>query len=779
MNALTKYIAAPLAKALTAMRHSGQPLFLQGLLKRTRFDYAREVGDGLDSSVVTAPVMWVQRALPEATLTVRRKLASGAREDLDSHDLTELVRNPNPFYGDIALWAGTVLSYLVDGNAYWIKVRSGAGKPVELWWVPWWMIEPKAPADGSSFLSHYEYSPGTGYGRMRIDPEDVVHFRHGINPRDMRRGLSPIHGVLREIFADLESSNFVASLLRNMGVPGVVISPKGGAMPAPEDVEATKTWFKEAFGGDNRGGPLVMGAPTDVQAYGFNPQQMNLSEARDVAEERVCACIGVPAAVVGFGAGLQQTKVGATMEEMRKLAWHNGVLPIGRSLADELGRSLLPDFQRGRGSADKLELYWNTDDVLALQEDEDKQTDRKLKEFSAGAITLWDYLTETGRDAEESHRYYLRPIAMIEVPLAQAGKGYSPEPAAALEGETRPQKSLPAPAVKDGHTVCGGCEKETPKDQLVEGRCSACRSEPGTGGSGGGEPGAKEDDHGDHSGHDHGVPAGARRASPAAMQRGEAFVLMLQRQERGLQAGFEKVLMGLFESWGDEARDAAATILRNSGEKVAADKAARAKVVGGFEQKADEDLITRIMALLDNSIWQAELGQSYGAHYLKVAEAVQDAAERAGLGTSLPDPVMRAIVASGGRRAGLIDLDAQTRQAIFDALAEGRAEGEGVEALANRIANHVEGGIWSTPETRARIIARTETKFAQNISTIERGKAAGVTEFMVFDGRLGPGRSLLSHMARNGSIVTAADALVMADAEHPNGTLSFAPHFKL
>ena len=162
--------------------------------------------------------------------------------------------------------------------------------------------------------------------------------------------------MIREVFIDLENSNFIASLLRNMGVPGVIISPKGSAMPAPDDVEATKVWFKEAFGGDNRGAPLVMGAPTEVSSYGFNPEQMNLSYGSDRAEERVCACLGIPAAVVGFGAGLQQTKVGATMEELRKLAWHNGVLPLGRQLVDELKRSLLPDFQRGLDRGRDLEL---------------------------------------------------------------------------------------------------------------------------------------------------------------------------------------------------------------------------------------------------------------------------------------------------------------------------------------------------------------------------------------------------------------------------------------
>jgi uncharacterized protein with gpF-like domain len=80
-------------------------------------------------------------------------------------------------------------------------------------------------------------------------------------------------------------------------------------------------------------------------------------------------------------------------------------------------------------------------------------------------------------------------------------------------------------------------------------------------------------------------------------------------------------------------------------------------------------------------------------------------------------------------------------------------------------------------EKRARVIARTETKYAQNISTLERAKAAGVFQFVVLDGRLGPGRSVPSHIARNGSIVTADQADAMAAAEHPNGTLSFAPYF--
>jgi HK97 family phage portal protein len=678
MNWLTKA-----SSALGSMLFPARPTFLAGLLKRTRFDYRKEVGDGLDSSVVTAPIRWVQRALPEARLGVRKRKADGTADEQPQHPLLALIQNPNPYYGDLVLWAATILSWFLDGNAYWIIVRNGVRRPAELWFVPPWMIEPKAPDDGSEFLSHYEYKPGGRALPVRLEVADVVHFRDGMNPHDMRKGLSALGGVIREIFMDLESSNFVASLLRNMGVPGVVISPKGGAMPAPEDVEATKSWFQEAFGGDRRGGPLVMGAPTEVTSYGFNPQQMNMGEARDIAEERVCACIGIPAAVVGFGAGLQTAKVGATMEELFKTAWRNGVMPVARAFADELNRSLLPEF----GNAGGLEVFWDTSDVTALQEDEDKRVERLAKSLTAGALTVYDYKTELGFQASDADRVYLRPISVIEVPEAV---GHREEPP-------------PAPEPKE---------------------------------------------------------KSAGQATAGAMARGQAYATLLLRQQSGLQASFERPLTALFDRLGKAASTEALSLLEPKAEK------------------ADDLLIAMILDKLGIPTWATALRKAFEAQYLEVAKSVSGAAERAGLGASLPDPVARSIVAAGGRRAGLVDLSAQTKKAMFQALAEGRAEGEGAQQLADRIGSYVQGGPWNSSATRAQIIARTETKYAQNVSTIERARAGGVDRFVVFDGRLGPGRSDLYCMARNNSVVTGDQATAMADSEHPNGTLSFAPYFE-
>ncbi|MEP0456297.1 MAG: phage portal protein [Roseibium sp.] len=709
------------SKAFSAMRHTGGVSFVERLLKRTRFDYRKEIGDGLDSSVVTAPIQWIQRALPEATLTVRKRTADGTHDEMPGHKMLELIARPNPYYGDITLWNATLLSYLLDGNAYWIKVRSRIGRPAELWYVPHWTMEPKAATDGSEFLTHYTYSPGGGAAPVDLELDEVIHFRHGLDPRNLRKGLSPLAGTIREIFMDLEGSNFVASLLRNMGVPGVVISPKNGGTVAPEDVQATKAWFNQSFSGDRRGGALVMGAPTDVSPYGFNPQQMNMSEARDIAEERVCACLGIPAAVVGFGAGLQTSKVGATMAELTKLAWRNGVLPLCRLLADELDRSLLPDF----GDPAGLKSHFDTSEVLALQDDMDKAASRWNTMIQGGWVMMSEGREAMGLDADDSHKIYLRPAMSLEVPAGGTPAG------AALAQEAGRQEEQE----EDGKAL-----------KSLDGQ-----------------------KHGDDHGHSHDHP----RASRAVMRAGAVFVNALQKQEGPLEKAFERRLKAFFADLGKAAKRAAGASM--SAEDLTA--VVGPKSASGFEEKSDELLVAQILDKLGIAAHRTTFQKLYEAHYVDTAKKVSEAAELAGLPGSLPDPVARAVAGAGGRRSGLVDLSAQTRKAMFDAIAEGRAEGEGVTQVANRIAGYVEGGHWQTPDVRARIIARSETKYAQNVSTVERAKAAGVERFIIFDGRLGEGRSDPDHIARNGSIVDAAEASQIAADEHPNGTLSFAPYF--
>jgi hypothetical protein len=108
----------------------------------------------------------------------------------------------------------------------------------------------------------------------------------------------------------------------------------------------------------------------------YNLQGFDVGPIRDISEERVCAALAIPAAVVGFGTGLQQTKVGATMREMVKLAWQGGIEPNQAIMADELDRSLLPEFQK---NIDLFRTHFDTSQVEALAESPTEKTTRVLK----------------------------------------------------------------------------------------------------------------------------------------------------------------------------------------------------------------------------------------------------------------------------------------------------------------------------------------------------------------------------------------------------------------
>ncbi len=390
---------------------------------RSKREYEKEIGDGLSSSVIMAPISFIMRVFTEAEPMVWRK------EDMQAepnHPLLEKLAEPNDFYDGTNLWESTVLSYSLNGNGYWQAVRMRNRAIAELWYTPHNIITPRWPDTGNVYISHYEYRVGVEPVKLPVD--NVLHFRNGINPRNTRKGISPLDSVLREVYTDEEASNYTASMLTNMGVLPVILSPATGEMIAEtEDIDKIKKDFKAKTTGDKRGDPIVMTGPTKVDKLAFSPQELNLGNVRDISEERVCAALGIPAAVVGFGTGLQQTKVGATMREMIKLAWVTGIIPVQRKLARQITRQLLPEFEP---NPKRFVFGFDRSKVEALQESEAEKAERIARMVTAGVITRAQAQRELGFDVDPEAEVYLQAITTIE----------------RRAGEPAPEPVLPAPA---------------------------------------------------------------------------------------------------------------------------------------------------------------------------------------------------------------------------------------------------------------------------------------------------------------------------------------------
>ncbi len=393
-------------------------------MPRTRFDYASEV-NGWQSSIIMACVGWIQRTFPEAPVEVQKRNADGEWEEVADSPLLSLMDNPNPYYDGLLLQSAMVADLVISGNAYLLKVRSGMGRPVQLWWTPSTLIEPKWPEDGSAFLSHYNYMPGGN--QIKIDPKDIVHFRLGIDPDNLRKGRSPLQSLLREVFTDDEAANMTATLLRNMGVPGLLISPEKDSIISPQDADAVKKYVEERTTGDRRVQPLVLVAATAIKSFGFSPQEMDLKQLRRIPEERISAIFGVPAIVAGLGAGLDRSTFSNVAEE-REMAYESGIIPLQRLIGSQTKHQLLSDWVEDLVN---WRVIYDTSEIRVLQEDQNKLAVRINTMVSGGYMKIMDAQRIMSLPVDETQDFYLRPFTSLTVrsgqeqeepPLQEAGE---------------------------------------------------------------------------------------------------------------------------------------------------------------------------------------------------------------------------------------------------------------------------------------------------------------------------------------------------------------------
>ena len=676
---------APLRKGFSIFRSYESPD-----AREARYIYKGAVGNGYQSDVIMSPVLWAARRMAESPIGVKRE----DDEEIDfSHDAARLMKRPNPYYSGSALAMALTIEFLTDGNGYALKIRNKQLKVIQLWFVPHWCMEPHTPESAEGYIDYYEYTPGRMMGRgsnvpIKVPVEDVIHLRNGLDPENIRKGLAPLNILLREIFTDDEAATFTAMLLKNGGVPGAVISPAEANARLGDKPEETKAYIKAQFSGLRRGDPLVMSGPTKVDYFGLDVAKLDLSRLRDVSEERVSALLGIPAAVVGFGSGLQQTKVGATMAEMRAMAYEDCIIPMQRIWADEWDMQLLPEFEE---KPELFRMVFDLSNVRVLRDDAGKLSDRLTRQLMAGGVELFEYREKLGYDARPEHHVFYLPMGLSVVPAAQIATA-GEAPAGPIPPALIPPKAGTIPELKV-------------------------------------------------------------RASRQVAQLMRATARDWER----LSKQWTGTLAQDFKTLGEEAGEKFLDYARERGLKA--------------DPLEDFDGIAAIlMGEIDYK------GVNFAAHYLLVAKSVfENINSIMGLGVNLSDPVEQRIVSLGGTRKLKIGLDKQAKDSIADALREGRDLGEGADDLARRIVDLVGKGPWATAETRAMVVARTETKYAQNASSLEAYKGGeNISGVLVFDAQLGPTDE--ECMARNQRIVTFEIGQQMVENEHPNGTISLAPY---
>lgn len=340
-------------------------------------------GRGSDAnSAVFACLSAICTQFPEAPLRIYRDDGQGKRTELADAPIRKLLDRPNPAMTGPVLWHWTQWAKHVHGNAYWRKIRSGndlTGNVVELWPISPTQIRPWREKGSNTFIDayRYQYAPGR---YEQIAPENIVHFKLGIDDSDHRLGLSPLSRLMHEILGDEEASRWQAQMLANGGAAGMVVEVPKETSISTEQAADLKQRIGAAFGGHNRGSVGVLTGGAKLAPYGYSPEQMDMKGLHRVPEERIAAVLRVPAIIAGLGAGLDRSTF-ANFHEAREMFAEMTILPLYSFDQATVNTQLLPDFTNDR----RIYAAFDITDLRALQEDENQ----KYTRLNVGVQGTW------------------------------------------------------------------------------------------------------------------------------------------------------------------------------------------------------------------------------------------------------------------------------------------------------------------------------------------------------------------------------------------------------
>jgi HK97 family phage portal protein len=386
---------------------------LSKALPNSTKNWVREAGDLSLSSIVAISVRFYLTNFQQISFQLVQKV-NNQNVIIENSDVIELLSDP--MSGKVApsqVWGNFIQDYLLMGNAYLRKIRGVGNQVIALEYVPADMIR----AEGTPKISITRYVYTTSGQEYAIPVEDIIHLRYAKDTSDARYGRSPLVSCLREISLDNMVSTTSYALVRNQGIPSLMIGPDANDMSvdiSPEDARQLKRKLSEDWTGDSAGGVAIMSSGYRVDRISFSPQELDLSQLRRVCEERIPSALGLNAMILGLGAGLEKSSYN-NYQQAQEQAWTDGVIPLLDAICEILTYQLLVDFNPRPG----YKISYDLSSVRALSEDKFKESERSATLFKNGVISRAEAKLMIGLTPESGDEdIYFNSVQTISTPTA-------------------------------------------------------------------------------------------------------------------------------------------------------------------------------------------------------------------------------------------------------------------------------------------------------------------------------------------------------------------------
>jgi HK97 family phage portal protein len=253
----------------------------------------------LSYSTVFACVTLIAQDIGKLRIKLVEQQPNGRWIEITSPAFSPLLRKPNHFQNRVKFIEYWLVSKLLHGNAYALKVRDNRGVVIALYLLdPTRVVPLVSDGDGSVFY------------QLRRDPlskleDDVVVPAREMIHDPMVTLFHPLVGVTPIYACGLAAMQGV-NIQRNSNKFFANQSQPGGILTAPGSIsDATAVRLKEHwennFTGDNAGKVAVVGDGLKYERLTVNAVDAQMIEQLKLSAETVCSVFHVPPYMVGVG----------------------------------------------------------------------------------------------------------------------------------------------------------------------------------------------------------------------------------------------------------------------------------------------------------------------------------------------------------------------------------------------------------------------------------------------------------------------------------------------
>ena len=218
---------------------------------------------------------------------------TGEAKEVLNHEVLDLMTKINPFQTRSEFLKTAWINKKIAGEAFWLKVRNNKGQVVELW-----NLRPDlmtVVSDPNTYIKQYELAKEGG-GSEVFDPSDIIHFKDP-DPLNPFRGMSPLIASKSRIETEQSATEYQRDFFKNNARPDALLITEQ-QLDTDQRGQMTSAWEERHQGRDNAAKIGILEGGMKYQQVSISQREMDYIESMKFTRDDILVALGVPKSVV-------------------------------------------------------------------------------------------------------------------------------------------------------------------------------------------------------------------------------------------------------------------------------------------------------------------------------------------------------------------------------------------------------------------------------------------------------------------------------------------------